>query len=315
MNKEEAFIKKVFVKRSEAMKIEGIIPAVATPMFEDGAINEAELRNQVNRHIEAGADGIFCLGTNGEAYILDKDEKKRVMEVFVEETKGRIPVYAGTGCIGTKETIELSQIAKNIGVDALSIISPYFAAISQNEIFEHYSTIAEAIDLPIVLYNMPARTGNNLEYTTVAKLADKYSNIAGIKDSGGNFDNILRYIESTDSKNFSVLSGNDSLILWTLMAGGKGGITAVANILPEIMVSIYKYWKEGDFEAAKAAQDSIRPIRDCFKFGNPNSIVKKAAQLIGQPVGPCRKPFGLISEQAEVEIKKTIETYYAQYMK
>jgi 4-hydroxy-tetrahydrodipicolinate synthase len=297
------------------MKIEGIIPAVATPMFEDGAINEVELRNQVNRHITAGADGIFCLGTNGEAYILDKDEKKRVMHIFVEEAKGRVPVYAGTGCVGTKDTIELSEAAQEIGVDALSVISPYFAAISQNEIFEHYSALAESVDLPIVLYNMPARTGNNLEYTTVAKLAQKHTNIAGIKDSGGNFDNILRYIESTDSETFSVLSGNDSLILWTLMAGGKGGITAVANILPEIMVSIYKYWKEGDFEAAKAAQDSIRPIRDCFRFGNPNSIVKKAANLIGQPIGPCRKPFGLISQQAEEEIKKTIQEHYSKYMK
>ncbi|TCO76873.1 4-hydroxy-tetrahydrodipicolinate synthase [Marinisporobacter balticus] len=297
------------------MNIGGIIPAIATPMFEDGSINEVELRNQVNRQINKGANGVFCLGTNGEAYILSKEEKIRVMELFVEETKGRVPVYAGTGCVGTKDTIELSQKAKEIGIDALSVISPYFAAINQDEIYEHYASLADSVDLPIVLYNMPARTGNNLDYKTVSKLAKNYKNIAGIKDSGGNFDNILRYIENTEKDTFSVLSGNDSLILWTLMAGGKGGITAVANILPEIMVSIYKYWSEGNFEKAKEAQDAIRPIRDCFKFGNPNSIVKRAANLIGQPVGPCRKPFGIISKETDIAIIDTIKEYYAQYAK
>lgn len=297
------------------MNIGGIIAAMATPMFEDGSINEAELRNQVNRQINAGMTGIFCLGTNGEAYILNKEEKIRVMELFVEEAKGRVPVYAGTGCVGTKDTIELSQKAQEIGVSALSVISPYFAAINQNEIYEHYAALAQSVDLPIVMYNMPARTGNNLDYKTVAKLASNYKNIAGIKDSCGNFDNILRYIESTDKETFSVLSGNDSLILWTLMAGGKGGITAVANVLPEIMVSIYKYWSEGNFEKAKEVQDSIRPLRDCFKYGNPNSIVKRAANLIGQPVGPCRKPFGLVSKEADEAILSTIKTYYSEYMK
>lgn len=295
------------------MNIDGIIAAMATPMYEDGTINEIELRNQVNRQINAGMDGIFCLGTNGEAYILSKEEKIRVMEIFAEEARGRVPVYAGTGCVGTKDTIELSQKAQEIGVSALSVISPYFAAINQTEIYEHYAAIAKSVDLPIVMYNMPARTGNNIDYTTVSKLAANFKNIAGIKDSCGNFDNILRYIENTDKETFSVLSGNDSLILWTLMAGGKGGITAVANILPDIMVSIYKYWNEGDFEKAKEAQDSIRPIRDCFKYGNPNSIVKRAANLIGQPLGPCRKPFGMVSKDADEAIINTIKKYYSQY--
>ncbi len=288
---------------------------MATPMFEDGSINEAELRNQVNRQIAAGVTGIFCLGTNGEAYILNKEEKIRVMQLFVEEAAGRVPVYAGTGCVGTKDTVELSQKAQELGVGALSVISPYFAAINQQELYEHYASVAQSVDLPVVLYNMPARTGNHLDYKTVSRLAQNFRNIAGIKDSSGNFDNILRYIESTDSESFSVLSGNDSLILWTLMAGGKGGITAVANILPEIMVSIYRYWEAGDFENAKKAQDSIRPIRDCFRFGNPNSIVKRAANLIGQPIGPCRKPFGIVSKEADDAITETLKTYYAAYMK
>jgi len=143
------------------------------------------------------------------------------MELFVEEAKGRVPVYAETGCVGTKDTIELSQKAQEIGVDALFVISPYFAVINQTEIYEHYAALAQSVDLLIVLYNMPARTGNNLDYKTVSKLAANFKNIVGIKDSSVNFDNILRYIENTDKETFSVLFGNDSLMLWTLMSGGQ----------------------------------------------------------------------------------------------
>ena len=297
------------------MEIKGIIAAMATPMFEDGSINETELRNQVNRHVAAGVDGIFTLGTNGKFYIMSAEEKKRVMQVVVEEAKGRVPIYAGTGCVSTKDTVELSQAAQEIGVDALSIVTPYFAALNQNELYEHFSSVSKSVDTPIVLYNIPARAGVSIEYKTVEKLASNCKNIKGVKDSSGNFDNILRYIESTDNETFSVLSGNDSLILWTLLAGGKGGITAVANVLPEIMVSIYQNYLKGDMAAAKIAQDSIRPIRDCFKYGNPNSIVKAAANIIGQPLGPCRKPFGLISDEAVKGITEAINTYYAQYKK
>ena len=294
-------------------EIKGIIAAMQTPMFEDGSIHEAEMRRQINRQIDAGVDAVFCLGTNGEFYILDTDEKIRVMEIFVDEVRGRVPVYAGTGCISTKDTIMLSQKAKEIGVDILSVITPYFAALNQEELYCHYASLAEAVDLPIVMYNIPARTGAAIAPATAGRLAANYGNIAGIKDSSGNFNNILQYIAETDPSSFSVLSGNDALILWTLLAGGKGGITAIANILPTVMVSIYQNYLKGDLEAAKHAQSSIAPIRDCFKYGNPNSIVKCATNLIGQPVGPCRAPFGMVSEEAKKAIMNTIDQYYAEY--
>ncbi len=297
------------------MEIKGIVAAMATPMFEDGTINEAEIKNQVERHIAAGVDGIFTLGTNGEFYIMSIEERKRVIELVVKAAAGRVPIYAGTGCVSTKDTIELSLAAQEAGASVLSIVTPYFAALSQNELYEHYKAIAEAVNIPIVLYNIPARAGVSIEPSTLARLAKDCPNIKGIKDSSGNFDNILRYIEATDRETFSVLSGNDSLILWTLMAGGKGGITAVANILPEIMVSIYQNYIKGDVAAARKAQDSIRPMRDCFKYGNPNSIVKAAANIIGQPLGPCRKPFGMISDEAVKAITETIDKHYAQYKK
>ncbi len=293
-------------------EIKGIIAAMQTAMHEDGSINEKELRRQIDRQIEAGVDAVFCLGTNGEFYIMSMEEKIRVMEIFVDQVKGRVPVYAGTGCISTEETVSLSKKAEEIGVDVISIITPYFAAISQEELYQHYAA-AKAVSLPVVMYNIPARTGAALAPSTVGRLAKDFPNIAGVKDSSGNFNNILQYIQATEGMDFAVLSGNDALILWTLLAGGKGGITAIANILPTIMVSIYQYYLKGDLDNAKKAQNSISKIRDCFKYGNPNSIVKCATNLIGQPVGPCRKPFGLLSEEAVKGIQETIDTYYAEY--
>ncbi len=297
------------------VEIKGVIVPLLTPMNADETINEKELRNQVNHQIESGIHALFPLGTNGEAYILSREEKEQVLKIVVDEAKGRVPVYGGTGCISTKETIELSLKAKELGIDVLSIITPSFAAASQDELYEHYREVAEAVDLPIVLYNIPARTGNALAPATVEKLS-KIPNIVGVKDSSGNFDNMLQYIEKTRyRKDFAVLSGNDSLILWCLLAGGRGGIAGCANVFPSTMASIYDTFVAGDIEKAREIQDSIRSFRDCFKFGNPNTIVKTAVSLLGYPVGKCRKPFCQVPETGIDAIKKVLEENAAKGMK
>ena len=291
------------------VEIKGIIPPILTPMNDDESINEAELRHQVNRMIDAGVSGIFAFGTNGEAYALSHKEKVQILKVVVDETKKRVPVYAGTGCVTTKETITLSKEAEEIGADILSVIVPYFAAASQDELYDHYKAVAESVKLPVVLYNIPARTGNALAPATVARLAKDIPNIMGAKDSSGNFDNMKQYIELTQDigKDFSVLSGNDSLILPALMFGGKGGIAGCANVFPHTMVEIYKAFKAGDIERAKKVQDSIRIFRNCFKYGNPNTLVKIAAGLLGDPVGPCRRPFSKITPEGMEALRKTLE--------
>lgn len=288
------------------VEIKGIIPPIVTPMNEDESINGQELRNQVNRQIKGGVHGLFPFGTNGEGYILNEKEKEEVLSIVIDETKGRVPVYAGTGCISTKDTIRQSQMAKSLGADVLSIITPSFAAASQNELYEHYKAVAEAVDMPIVLYNIPARTGNALAPATVARLS-RIENIVGAKDSSGNFDNMLQYIEQTRERgDFAVLSGNDSLILWNLLAGGTGGIAGCANVFPEVMASIYNYFVAGDLENARKAQDSIRSFRGCFKYGNPNTIVKTAVKLLGYPVGKCRAPFNQVPEEGIEALKKVL---------
>lgn len=295
-------------------EIKGIIPPVVTPMLQNEEVNEKELRNQVNRLIEAGVHGIFAFGTNGEGYALNQEEKKRVLEIVVEETKGRVPVYAGTGCVTTKETIQQSKMAEELGADVLSVITPSFAAASQEELYEHYKTLAKEVTLPIILYNIPARTGNFLAPATVSRLSE-IENIEGIKDSSGNFDNMLQYMEKTKhKKDFAVLSGNDSLILWNLLAGGAGGVAGCGNIFPKVMVSIYEYFINNELEKARKAQDSIRPFRECFKYGNPNTIVKMAMEMLGYPVGKCRAPFHRISEEGFRALKKVLEECKAKGM-
>lgn len=287
-------------------RIKGIIPPILTPMYEDEKVNYEELRNQVNRMIDAGAHGLFPFGTNGEAYALSNEEKMEILKAVVDEVKGRVPVYAGTGCITTKDTIELSVRAKEAGADILSIVSPYFAAISQNELYDHYKAVAEAVDLPIVLYNIPMRTGCNINPETVSALAD-IPNIVGAKDSSGKWENLSAYIELTKEKGFSVLSGNDGLILQALQNGAVGGIAGCANVYPKNMVAIYENFVKGDMEAAQKAQDAIAPFRACFKYGNPNTITKTATGLLGYPVGKCRRPFCSLPQEGMEALKEVLE--------
>jgi len=289
-------------------EIKGIIPPILTPMNADESVNYAELRNQVNRLIEGGVHALFPCGTNGEGYILSTREKMEIIETVVDETKGRVPVYAGTGCVSTRETIELSKWAEKGGADVLSIITPSFAATSQDDLYKHYKSVAAAVDLPIVLYNIPARAGNAIAPETVGRLA-KIENIVGVKDSSGSFSNILAYISAGKEADpdFNVLSGDDQYIIWTLLAGGVGGISGVANMYPQTMSSIYNLFLEGRIEEAKAANESINTFRKTFKYGNTNTIVKAAVELMGYPVGKCRAPFDYIPEEGIEAIKNVLE--------
>ncbi|MHA7965300.1 4-hydroxy-tetrahydrodipicolinate synthase [Paenibacillus sp. CAU 1782] len=296
-------------------EIKGIIAPIITPMNPDESVNYDELTIQIERLIQNGVHGIFVFGTNGEGYILSEDEKCAIMKTTVHQIAGRIPVYASTGLNSTLDTISLSTKAKEIGVDVLSIITPGFAAASQDELYTHFKTVAEHVDLPIVLYNIPARTGNAIAPATAGKLS-KIDTIVGIKDSSGNFDNILQYIEQTrHQEGFAVLSGNDSLILWTLLAGGTGGVAGCSNVYPFTMSQIYEQFLAGDISSSRHYQDSIRSFRDCFKYGNPNTIVKYAVAELGFSVGKCRAPFNQLSEQGFEALRQVIAQNQANGMK
>ena len=290
--------------------IKGIIPPVITPMNpEDESVNIPELRNQIERQIAGGVHGIFPFGTNGEGYILSLKEKEEVLEATIDQVKGRIPVYAGTGCISTRDTVYMSKRAEEMGADVLSIITPSFALASQKELYDHYVEVAKHVNIPIVLYNSPARTGNKLLPETVGKLARDVDVIMGAKDSSGDIENLKVYIRETRDigKDFSVLAGNDGNILTCLKEGGAGGVAGRANLYPKTVASIYNYFVAGDLEKAQEAQDAIATLSRVFKFGNPNTIIKKAVNLLGYPVGDCRKPFNYLCAEGIEELKAVLK--------
>ena len=291
------------------IELKGIIPPILTPMNSDESVNLDVLREQIERMIEDGVHGLFPFGTNGEGYILSEKEKIEVLEVTIDQVNGRVPVYAGTGCISTADTIRMSKKAQELGADVLSIITPSFALASQKELYNHYAEVAKHVDIPIVLYNIPARTGNKLLPETVAKLAKDVDVIMGAKDSSGDWDNLQAYINLTRDldKGFKVLSGNDSLILPCLKAGGAGGIAGCANVYPHVLASIYDLFKAGKLEEAEVAQESIASFRAIFKYGNPNTVVKKAVSMLGYPVGDCRRPFNYLCDEGVEELRKVLK--------
>lgn len=285
----------------------GIIPALITPFTKDQQIDEMSLRKVINWEISNGIHGIFCLGTNGEFFNLSYDEKIEIAEIVVDEVAGRVPVYAGSGCINTEDTIRLTKRLDQAGVDAVSIITPYFLQFTDKELIAHYQSIARSSELPIILYNIPSRTGNHLTPSSVAELAAE-PNIVGIKDSSGSFENILNYIKIVDD-DFSVLAGSDILILPTLLAGGKGAIASTANFIPNIIVSIYSNWASGDIEAARKAQERVVPICEAFHLGTLPSVLKAAMNMIGLPAGVPRHPVLSLEGNHMEELKRIVDLY------
>lgn len=289
--------------------IKGIITPIITPMNPDESVNLPELRNQIERQIAGGVHGIFCFGTNGEGYILSTQEKEEILEATIDQVKGRVPVYAGTGCISTRDTIYMSRRAQELGADVLSIITPSFAAASQKELYDHYCEVAKHVDLPIVLYNIPPRTGNKLLPETVAKLARDVDVIQGAKDSSGDLENLKAYIRLTQDvgKPFSVLAGNDGAILTCLKEGGAGGIAGRANLYPKSLASIYNSFVAGDIAQAEKLQDAVATLQRVFQFGNPNTVIKKAVAMLGYPVGDCRRPFNYLCDEGIAELQAVLK--------
>ena len=291
--------------------IKGIIPPILTPMNNDAeqTVNHEELRRQVERLLSGGVHGLFPFGTNGEGYILSMKEKEKVLETVIDQVHGRVPVYAGTGCISTADTIRMSKRAEELGADVLSIITPSFAVASQKELYDHYVAVAKAVNIPIILYNIPPRTGNRLLPETVQALCRDVDVIVGAKDSSGDVENLKAYIRLTKelAKPTAILAGNDGAILTGLKEGGAGAVAGRANIWPATIARIYNSFVEGDLESAQKAQDAIAVLQGVFKFGNPNTVIKKAVAELGYPVGECRRPFNYLCEEGVQALRKVLE--------
>lgn len=290
------------------MEIKGIITAMVTPFDENQKINETAARQLVDKLISQGVHGLFILGTNGEFHVLSDDEKVEFAKIVIDQAAHRVPVYVGAGACGTQETIRLAQRMEAVGADALSVISPYFIAPTQQELADHYRKVAEAVNIPIIMYNIPKNTGINIEPETVKSLIG-VKNIAGIKDSSGNMENMQGYIDAGKGSDFVVLVGSDSKILPALKIGAAGAIAGTSNVIAELDVSIYENYLKGNLEVAEQAQKDIDVLRGVLKLGTVPSVMKRAVTLLGINVGDARYPVSKLPAEADEQIKAALAYY------
>jgi len=284
----------------------GIIPAMVTPLTQDYKVNEPALRKMIDYFIKGGVHGLFVVGTSGEFYGFSPEERRSIFEITVDEAKGRVPVYAGANGITTREAVELTQLAEDCKVDAVSVLTPMFISVTQQELYDHYVSIARSTSLPMLMYNNVTKTNVNISADTVARLSE-IKNIVGVKDSSGDFTLTGEYIRKTRGKEFSVLCGRDTLIHACLCYGGHGAITACANIAPRLMADIYDKYIAGDVAGSLEAQFLSAPIRMAFNLGSFPTVLKESLQLLGIDAGPSFAPVGTMSSENKELLKKALK--------
>lgn len=280
---------------------------MVTPLAENG-INEAATRKLVNKLINDGVHGLFILGTNGEFYALSEEEKLTLVKIVVDEAAGRVPIFAGSGGISTEAVIQLTNQFAELGVDAVSIITPYLIKISDEELIQHYQAIAANTNLPLILYNIPANTKISISEQVFKELI-KIPRIIGIKDSSGQLENIQMYLDLNDRADFSVLVGSDSLILPALQKGANGAVAATSNVLTKTDLGIYQAYLANDLEKAARLQESINDFRRVLKLATVPSVLKYSLGLTGIPVGPPKSPVRGVTPELDTEIRNTLALY------
>jgi 4-hydroxy-tetrahydrodipicolinate synthase len=277
-----------------ATHLHGVIVPIITPFHADESVNEAALRSIVDHLIARGVHGLFACGSQGEFFALSSDERRRVLEIVLEQAAGRVPVIAGTGAATTREALALGRHAQTAGADAVAVITPYFVKPSDDELRHYFYDVCAAIDLPVLAYNNPGRTGVALTPAVVAAVAAQAPQFVGIKDSSGDLSNTLAY-QAQCPPGFQVFMGRDSLIYPALCMGCAGAVAASANVAPELAVGIYKAFQAGDHALARERQAALVPLRQAFSLGSFPVVIKDAMALLGLPAGPCRAPIRSLS--------------------
>lgn len=286
---------------------QGSIVALVTP-FRDRKVDEAKLRELVEFHVRNGTDGIVACGTTGEDPVLSHEEHERVVEIVVEAAQGRVPVIAGTGSNSTAKTIELTVHAKQAGVDAALVVSPYYNRPTQQGLYEHFRAVAEATDLPVIVYNIQVRTAVNVETDTLARLARDCRNIVGVKEASGSLDQMTQVILACGPE-FTVLSGDDNLTLPLMAVGGRGVISVIANIVPKETADLTHAALDGDWKRARELHLKLFPLCKAM-FIETNPIpVKEAMAMMGLIQPEFRLPLCRMADANRERLKKVLAQY------
>lgn len=287
---------------------EGAAVALVTPFKEDGSIYYEKLEELVEEQIAGGTDAIVACGTTGEASTMSHEEHLDVIEFVSRVTGKRIPVIAGTGSNCTETAVYLSEEAKRRGADGLLLVSPYYNKATQKGLFAHFKMVADRVDLPILLYNIPGRTGVNIEPETIASLVRETDNIVGVKEASGNFSAIAKLMSLTDGK-IDLYSGNDDQIVPILSVGGKGVISVLSNVAPGQTHEICSAFFSGRTEDSARLQREAYPLISAL-FSEVNPIpVKAALNLMGKNVGPMRMPLTEMEPENKQKLKAAMEAY------
>ena len=283
--------------------------ALVTCFNDDETINFDATRAQVRRQVQAG-NNIMCAGTNGDFTALTYDEKVALTEAVVDEVAGRARVIVNAGMPATFETIKLAREFDRIGVDGIAVITPFFIACTQDGLVRHFSAVADAVETPVYLYDIPARTQNHIEPETARALAG-HGNIAGIKDSGGAQDTLEAYLAvGREVEGFAVYSGPDHLVHWSLQNGAAGCISGLGNVLPEVLAGIIRAFNAGDRAEAARQQEIFGNFRkDLYGLGYPPALVKRALFLMDNSVGASRQPALLPDPAQDEKIREILVKY------
>lgn len=287
---------------------EGAGVALITPMKADGEVNYDKLEEIVEEQIAGGTDAIVACGTTGEASTLTHEEHLEVIRYTCQVVKGRIPVVAGTGSNCTRTAIYLSQEAQKAGADAVLVVSPYYNKATQNGLIAHFTAIADSISIPVILYNIPGRTGVAIQPETIVTLCKTVDNIVGVKEASGNFSHIATLMSLADGC-VDLYSGNDDQIVPLLSLGGKGVISVLSNVAPRQTHDICAAYFAGDVKKSMEMQlQAIPLITELFREVNPIPV-KAAMNLMGKEVGDLRPPLTRMEAQNQERLKKAMEEY------
>lgn len=286
--------------------IKGSIVALVSPMFEDGTIDYDSYRNLIEMHIAAGTNAIVAVGTTGESPTVDYDEHNELVRVAVETAAGRIPVIAGTGSNSTKEAIELSAYAASVGADATLQVVPYYNKPTQEGLFQHFKAISEAVDIPIILYNVPGRTVADLKNDTVLRLLE-LPNVIGLKDATGDLGRASELLSRLPKdREFAIYSGNDDSALALMLMGGSGVISVTANVAPELMSRMCAMALANDVMGAREINDRLMPLHKEL-FCEPNPIVPKwALHRMGLIAPGIRLPLTPLSPSKHEQVERAL---------
>ncbi len=284
----------------------GSIVAIVTP-FKNGKVDEKALGELIEWHIASGTDGIVPCGTTGESATLGYEEHEQVIEYTVKKAAGRVPVIAGTGSNSTEETIMLTAHAKKSGADGALLITPYYNKPTQEGLYRHFKAVADAVDIPIVLYNVPGRTSVNMLPATVARCA-RVKNIVAIKEATANLQQISEIIELCGD-NFTVLSGDDFTVLPTLAIGGKGVISVTANVVPSDMAGLIDSFFAGDMDGARKMHYRLQPLNQAMFFETNPIPVKTALGLMGKCSPELRLPLCPMSDINNEKLANAMKKY------